>query len=93
MVQTLNADQECLNRIFQNTANALTEGCRPLESVFRENSAGGVRAETRAMEKEDIVGLSREMTDKIAVESDCKAAVGVIKTEQEMRRALPNIHA
>ena len=37
------------SKISQNTANALTEGCRPLETVFRENSAGGVRAETRAI--------------------------------------------
>ncbi|GEM_PF-3233353 len=92
MVQTLNAYQERLNKIAQNTANVLTEGYRPIETVFREDSAGGVRAETRAMKQEDIVDLSREMTDKIAVETGCKAVVSVIKTEQETMRALLDIH-
>ncbi len=91
MVQTLNAYQERLNKIAQNTANVLTEGYRPLETVFRQDSAGGVRAETRAMEKEDIVDLSKEITDKIAVETGYKAAISVVKTEQEMMQALLNI--
>jgi flagellar hook protein FlgE len=92
MVQTLNAYQERLNKIAQNTANVLTEGYRPIETVFREDFAGGVRAETRAMEQEDIVDLSREMTDKIAVKAGHKAVVSIIKTGQEMMRALLDIH-
>jgi len=89
----LNAFGTKLRNTAHNIANLSRENARPLETALQSQPGGGVSAETRSGSSEDRVDLSEEAVAMLEAEHGFKAALAMLKTDDEIKKASLDIVA
>ena len=96
-LSALQANQVFMNNNADNIANVNSDGFKPLDTQFTDDSNGNVTANTRLSNDngspKSQTNLTKEIPDQITISDSVGANVNAIKTQDEMFGTLLDIKA